>query len=117
MDRRMGRIRVRGARALLLFVSAVTLIDVAVLPARDVAAQDGPRVSLELLSQTASVGPTDDRFGLRVLARNDGAAAVGELDVRLVLGTSFTRRTDYEEWLVPGTTPPQRSRPACPSTG
>jgi hypothetical protein len=104
MDRRMGRIRVRGARALLLFVLAVAVIDVAVVPARDVAAQDGRRVSLVLLSQTASVGPTDDRFGLRVVAHNDGAAAVGDLDVRLVLGTSFTRRTDYEEWLVPGTT-------------
>ena len=107
MGRRMGRIGARGWRALLppfvvVFVT-VAVIEVAVLPARPAAAQDGPRVALELLSQKAWVEPTDDRFSVRVLARNDGAAAVGELDVRLSLGAPFVRRTDYEAWLVPGT--------------
>ena len=103
----MGRIRAGGARALLpplvVVLVTVAVVEVAVLPARRAAAQDGPSVALELLSQRAWVEPTDDRFGLRVLALNDGAAAVGDLDVRLSLGAPFVRRTDYEAWLVPGT--------------
>ena len=97
----MGRIRVRGARALLpLLVLGATL---AGLP-RAVAQDATPRVTLELLSQTAWIEPQDHRFGLRVLARNDGAARIGHLDVRLAIGPAFTSRNDYETWLVPGTT-------------
>ncbi|HSL11135.1 MAG TPA: DUF6049 family protein [Actinomycetota bacterium] len=102
----MGRIRVRGARALLPFVvvSLVVGLATSIGPVPRVArAQTEARVTLELLSQTAWVGPTDDRFGLRVLARNIGASSIGDLDVRLTLGPPFTSRTDYEEWLLPGT--------------
>src|SRR5688500_18222124 len=100
MERRMGRIRVRGARALLpllpLLLFFLFLPTVIVVPRA--AAQEDASVTLELLSQTASAGPEDARIGLRVLARNDGGVRVGDLDVRLSLGPAFTSRTDYETW-------------------
>jgi len=97
MGPRMGRIRVRAARALLPLLLLVPVL------ASDVpraGAQEAPSATLELLSQTAWVGPTDDRFGLRVLARNDGSEAIEDLDVRLAIGPAFTSRFEYEAALL-----------------
>lgn len=89
----------RGARALLPLLLVATTV---VAGAPRALAQEPPSVSLELLSQTSWISPPDVRFGVRVLARNEGSEPIRDLDVRLVLGPAFTSRFDYEASLLTG---------------
>jgi hypothetical protein len=102
MGRRMGRrIRVHGARALL---PLLLILPTVVGGSRPAAAQADASVSLQLLSQTPWVAPTDERFSMRVLAHNGSGAAIGDLDVRLVVGPAFLSRSEFELSLPTGPT-------------
>ncbi len=96
---RSGRSRC-GPFLLVLGVTASAML--ANLP--QPAAQTPPVLTLELVAQTPWVAPTDTRFSVRVLARNQGDEPVEDLDVRIVLGPAFTSRNEYEDSLLTGPT-------------
>jgi hypothetical protein len=98
MERRMDTHRARRA-LLVLAIALAGLVVPTVLRA-----QDTPDVRLRFLGQTAWTSPRHPLLHLRLLARNQGAAAIGDLSVGITIGPAMRSRTTYDEFLNEGLT-------------
>jgi hypothetical protein len=88
-----------AARALLIFAIAVPALVAGPIPA---ARAQAATVQLSLLSQTWWTSTRAPSLKVAVLARNTGAARIGDLSLGITFGDPFTTRTDYETALTEG---------------
>jgi hypothetical protein len=90
----------RARRALLVLAIALAGLVVPTVGR----AQDAPDVKLRILGQTAWTSPRHPLLRVRVLARNEGAGAIGDLSVGITIGPAMRSRTTYNEFLDQGLT-------------
>jgi hypothetical protein len=99
----------RARRALLVLAIALAGLVVPTVGR----AQDTLDVKLRILGQTAWTSPRHPMLHVRLLARNEGANAIGDLSVGITIGPAMRSRTTYGEFLDQGLT----STPIFSETG
>jgi hypothetical protein len=99
----------RARRALLVLAIALAGLVVPTVGR----AQDTLDIKLRILGQTAWTSPRHPLLRLRVLARNEGVGAIGDLSVGITIGPAMRSRTTYIEFLDQGLT----STPIFSETG